>query len=900
MLQLRFRLFIIILQILFFGFYSNSVLSQIKVEGVIKDTLGKPIPSAFVSLIYLETGAGFSFTKSNPNGEFKILVNTQNKHVPVAIKIVALGYLIFKKEISENEKYSTFILQNEVRYLPPVSVKNSRTGLRIKGDTLSYSASEFSDKSDRVIGDVIKRIPGIEVEENGTIKYFGKSINNFYIDGDNLLDDKYSIATNNIPASFVDRIQVIEHNQHIKMLNGIVPSDRAALNITLNDKARLNFVNSSKLGLGSTNAKELEVNSLAFKSKFKAINNIKYNSSGNDIGQELISHNQGDIIVNSDNSGIEKLLGVSLSEKPDVKDDRFLVNNAILFGINDFFKFRNELSLRVNASYLSDKQNQIYSYNRSYYLPGDTINYFENQNLNEKINNIHTLFTANINTEKKYVNNAILIDIDKLNDNSIVNNGGVSISQELKGNIQKFTNNFSTVLVMAKNRYLDISSFFSYETKPQNLSVSPGLQPSLLNNNLPYNISLQNANIPTFYTNNSVSYKLNSRHLFQNYRAGFILQEADVISDLSILTVNNVYHSLPDSFTNQLHWLKYKSFIEGDYRWELGKNTFGLTLPLNYLKINYLDTKTQVKDQIGNLFILPSIRWKILFGEENTFSLGYKYLVDLNNVNEVFQGVVMNNYESFVSNNLPLQQTKSNVYNFSLDVRRAAKMFSINVFGTYSQKSSDYLYSYTLENQIMRKDAVLIPNVSYREFVSMIISKYLFKISSSVYLRYSYQNNTNEMVQNGVLFNSSNNSHSVLFGLNSKFSKVGNISYETNFILNNNEQVDKNLEKTSSQTELQMKGQLGFVLFISRKISFNSRNELYFNNQYAGNKSQNIFNDISFRFSLKKGANIDLLCNNIFNTTRYFTTNLSSNSIATSNFQLRPRMLLIRASFNFK
>jgi hypothetical protein len=71
--------------------------------------------------------------------------------------------------------------------------------LRVHGDTTDYKVSDFSSPQDRVIGDVIKKLPGIDVAKDGKISYNGKSISGVYIGGDNLLDDKYNIATNSYP-----------------------------------------------------------------------------------------------------------------------------------------------------------------------------------------------------------------------------------------------------------------------------------------------------------------------------------------------------------------------------------------------------------------------------------------------------------------------------------------------------------------------------------------------------------------------------------------------------------------------------------------------------------------------------------------------------------------------------
>jgi len=129
-------------------------------------------------------------------------------------------------------------------------LKNKRPFLRTTGDTLSYKVSDFSNPQDRVIGDVIKKLPGIDVAKDGKISYNGKAISNLYIGGDNLLDDKYNIATNNIPNGVVDQVQVLQNNQPIKMLRDKVVSDDVALNLTIKKDARLQTVGQETVGAG--------------------------------------------------------------------------------------------------------------------------------------------------------------------------------------------------------------------------------------------------------------------------------------------------------------------------------------------------------------------------------------------------------------------------------------------------------------------------------------------------------------------------------------------------------------------------------------------------------------------------------------------------------------------------
>lgn len=92
-----------------------------------------------------------------------------------------------------------------------------------RGDTLSYNLSSYITKSDYTLKDALKKLPGIDIEKSGKIKYLGKDISNFYIDGLDLLGGKYNIATTNIPASYVNSVQVLNNHQAVNMNKDIFP-----------------------------------------------------------------------------------------------------------------------------------------------------------------------------------------------------------------------------------------------------------------------------------------------------------------------------------------------------------------------------------------------------------------------------------------------------------------------------------------------------------------------------------------------------------------------------------------------------------------------------------------------------------------------------------------------------
>src|SRR5882757_2283117 len=175
------------------------------VKGTVKDTAGKAVPYATVSLKNSASNAIVAYTAADSRGSFALQVPANIAANSLSIEVHSIGYKTAVKNMAGFDTPVDFTLAVASKQLQEVVVKNSRPVLRTHGDTLNYKVSDFSSPQDRVIGDVLKRLPGITVDADGTIRYNNKPISALYIDGDNLLDDKYSIATNSIPQGGVNQ-----------------------------------------------------------------------------------------------------------------------------------------------------------------------------------------------------------------------------------------------------------------------------------------------------------------------------------------------------------------------------------------------------------------------------------------------------------------------------------------------------------------------------------------------------------------------------------------------------------------------------------------------------------------------------------------------------------------------
>lgn len=132
--------------------------------------------------------------------------------------------------------------------LPEVTVKVKP--IQQNGDTIKYNVASFQGKEDHYLEDVLKKLPGIEVAENGTISYRGNSINHLNIEGQDLLGNRYNQATRNLPVDAVAQVQIMENDQPVRALKDRKPSERATLNIKLKSGYKLKPFGEFQGGIG--------------------------------------------------------------------------------------------------------------------------------------------------------------------------------------------------------------------------------------------------------------------------------------------------------------------------------------------------------------------------------------------------------------------------------------------------------------------------------------------------------------------------------------------------------------------------------------------------------------------------------------------------------------------------
>jgi len=230
-----------ILLFLTLGYFLASGQEYLLLKGQTRDSLLSTIPFANVMVLDTATQEMEGFAVSDVNGNFQIRLK---KDTPYELQVTYVGFVPYKKMIQLEETNAepyVIVLKESVSNLDEVTVVAEMPVL-VQGDTISYKAEAFMDGDERKLEDVLEDLPGFNINDNGDIEVQGKRVEKVLVDGKEFFEGDSKLATKNIPADVIERVQVLQNFNDIAPMQGIGNDDRLALNIELKeDKKRIVF-----------------------------------------------------------------------------------------------------------------------------------------------------------------------------------------------------------------------------------------------------------------------------------------------------------------------------------------------------------------------------------------------------------------------------------------------------------------------------------------------------------------------------------------------------------------------------------------------------------------------------------------------------------------------------------
>lgn len=189
-------------------------------KGVLEDQNGEPVPFATVSISKPNSNKPYKYALSASDGKIFIDKIVHGKYV---FKAELLGYKEYVKdiEIKGNLDLGVIKMEEDKQVLDAASVSATGNPILIKKDTVEYNASSFKTTENDMLIDLLKKLPGIEVGDDGTVSHNGESISKITIGGKTFFLDDPQIATQNLPAKMIEKIKVVRKKSEQAEFTGI-------------------------------------------------------------------------------------------------------------------------------------------------------------------------------------------------------------------------------------------------------------------------------------------------------------------------------------------------------------------------------------------------------------------------------------------------------------------------------------------------------------------------------------------------------------------------------------------------------------------------------------------------------------------------------------------------------
>lgn len=851
----------------------GNVIAQTTVEGYVLDHSSQEgIPGVTLSVKHADSTEIKAFAITDKKGYYKI-------HFPfhidsLLIEAKCLGYETqYLKMVPTILKYD-FSLREKSFQLKEVKIKANKITQR--GDTITYSAPVFTSVKDRSLEDILKKMPGITVSSDGSIQYNGKSINRFYIEGMNLLDGQYTLASRNLSPDKVASVQVLENHQPIKALENTEFSDRAALNIKLKKNGRSQWLGNGDIALGfSPFLWQARAFSVHIAPRQQGLFSYKGNNTGVDILSELNALPLEEFV-----SGLYIPLAPSLFSSPFISSPalsvkRSFFNKSHLLTLNQLWKYRPDTDVRLNIDFMNEEQKQESKQWTEYFRADTTSVIFSEQDCVEsQLNSLRGKFTFIKNKKTYYLENKATANAKWQEVQSGILTSD-AIGQKEKLPQYSLTNQFR--LVRSFNRIqLRVISMNQYESLPQNLKVNI---PEKGKNGL-YGFE-QEAGQKMWSSNTTFQFERSLSAWKFSVRLEYNLKWNRIRTGLNWHTVypendNNIYS----------RWDHQVGIIPGivltKNKWEVE-----IKVPVKWQKIN------DKSDGEVRWCCNPSgiIRYKL--NSYWNLNLIGSYVRQYENLSSLASGR-MTNYRTFYRfyGNLPFTNTLS--ADAFLVYRNVLSAFFSNVHYSYRQVHKDNIQERIIKENYIITDMVKHPYHTESHSLSGEISKLLKWKELNLKLLMQGSKDNFSIMQNNLVQPYTIWSALIEPQINLTIFNSNTLSYKLQYLYNK-QQISE--ENSSNNTVLKQDISLFWVLFPRLNLTINGE---YFYNRFDDGNSMKIFlADMELRCNLIKHLEISALWSNIFDKRYYSYSYFTDLSEVNYSYKIRPSELLISLNYKF-
>ncbi|MDI1257598.1 MAG: carboxypeptidase-like regulatory domain-containing protein [Flavobacterium sp.] len=897
------------------GFSQN-----IKFEGIIEDIAKKPLEMANVMAVNLDTKAMDAYAITNDKGKFILNLNANANYS------IRLSFLGMKSQditiVTQGENIKRTITMEEGGIdLEGVEIVQEMP-VSIKGDTIIYNADSFKTGTERKLEDVLKKLPGVEVNADGEIEVEGKKVQKLMVEGKDFFDGDTKLGVKNIPADAIDKVQVLRNYSEIGALKGLENNeDNIAMNIKLK-KGKKNFWfgdMTAGIGVGHDDGRYVVNPKLFYYSPKYSVNLI---GNFNNIGElpftaqdyfkftggfrNMMQKGGTNFNISSNDLGLSLLRNNRAKEiETDFGATNFSYNPTKTWTISGFV---------IGSSTLTDLQTKT----QTSVLQPDSDEVASTENRNQTTHQRSNLGLFKLSSSYR-PNTKLQFDYDGLLKLSSQDENSSLVSEVFPNTAQNqtvATERSQSPVSFNQNLGLyytmDDKNVFAFEAQHLYTNEDPFYNPNLGTNPFPDAAAAElgivsqdrfNINQQRFVKTNKIDSKLdyyymltpksninvtlgntNSRQNFNSYI--FQILDNGTQNDLNAdLTTNNVTYSFNDLFLG-MH-----------YKFITGKFTFNPGFSVH--KFNtYNDQKnTRVRDDFYRF--QPDVYALYQIKKSETLSYSFAITSDFTDINRFAENVTLSNYNSLFSGNRNLENATLQVH--SLRYFRYNMFNFTNIFAniSYTRRVDAIKLNYLFigNNQVSTAENIssnfpdesLSGSANYgRSFF-----KY-YKASIGFNLAWSKSNNIRSNLANdsSVIETKESFTHNYTIKASTNFKTLPNLEIGYNIGINTYSGTTFYTERPFARLDYYFFNSLAFVADYSFYHYTNNDDAFPVDNEYDFLDTSLVYQKKDSKWEYKIGIT------NLLNTTSLNDDSFSPPVISSSQYVVQPRYIIFSMKYN--
>ena len=861
--------------------FSLKVIAQMTISGEVLNEKKQPVFNASVMLLRVTDSLPMAYTFTNEKGHYQLV--TQSEEAKLLLAVYGFNLKRQFKEVENKTQTVDFTVVEEALQLKEVSVKSEK--IWGGNDTVNYVVDAFRDTTDIVIADVLKKMPGIEVKNDGKVEYKGKPISKFYIENMDMLQGRYNLATTSIAASDVASVQVMENHQEVRALQNIQFSDNVALNLKLKEDAKGTFALMVDLGAGWADSLQYEgsLTGMYFAKRNQFLGTLKANNSGINL-------------VDKENVTVTSLASMIKPSAPGISGVRHTLNRSQGVTYNSLHKLKNEAELSYNLLFGGDRNRKSSESHTLYLLPDDTLSLVERMQSLETAKMLEGSINYNLNKDLDYLKISLIVSGHRNWGEGLVDNGDLIRQEE---NYQSLCAEANIHWIRKSRRDpesgVEFNSNTSYGTLPYGLQVAPGCFPEVLNGGEDYALTLQNTGFQSFKSENFLRFLTSvvwKRLRIMPY-FNFSMEEQGLNSSLTGQNEDGLTIQFAENqFSNDIRWHNYQPAAGADITYDRRRVNVTLMVPIQLRYLQLDDRIGTASDKQFKVLSQPSLSFHYDFSHNWKVSTKIATYNSTPSLRTLYSGYILQNYRTLSHYDCPLADTYGANGSLTLSFKNIMKYvfgdFSVN----YNRYRNEVMYAQSFEGNTMVINAVEQPCWGDYLSVSLYAGKGFSWKRLNINAKCSYGlGRSPHLVQNQVAtyYNQGWNANltaSIAFTDYIFFNNKGSFSRMTSSLdgFNAGSQPIVSLIDNANLSVL-----LPFGLSLTPSVEF-------YHTRSEGRTDNFVLLDCSLGYTFRK-VKFSLDVNNILNTDSFIYSYYSGIYGYYSAYSIRPRSVMLMARF---